>query len=99
MIQKELAYEGGVAKGYIIPLGSANIVFAVGTKGLVGCGAFDVSALDRFGYPAARVKPVGGSSIEGLEDLMAGEVKDVNGAAAGLGVEVGMRGDEALALL
>jgi uncharacterized protein YunC (DUF1805 family) len=99
MIQEDLSYEGGVAKGYVIPLGPANIVFVVGTKGLVGCGAFDVSALDRFGYPAARVKPPGRSSIEGIGDLLAGEVKEVNGSAAGLGVEVGMRGDEALALL
>jgi len=61
--------------------------------------AFDVAALERFGYPAARVRPTGSGSIESLEDLLEGEVKDANGPAAALGVEVGMRGREALDLL
>lgn len=98
-IMEELAYGGGAAKGYVIPVGPAKIVFAVGTKGMVGCGAFDVLALERFGYPAARVKPKRSGSIESLEDLLAGEVKDANAPAAALGVEVGMRGREALDLL
>lgn len=99
IIMEELEYRGGVAKGYVIPIGPANIVFAVGTTGMVGCGAFDVVALERFGYPAARVRPTGSGSIESLEDLLEGEVKDANGPAAALGVEVGMRGREALDLL
>ncbi|MGB3944850.1 MAG: YunC family protein [Methanothrix sp.] len=99
MISEELEYGGGVAKGYVIPIGPAKIVFAVGAKGMVGCGAFDVQALERFGYPAARVRPAGGGPVESLEDLLEGEVKDANGPAAALGVEVGMRGRDALELL
>ncbi|UEC43212.1 MAG: exported protein of unknown function [Methanothrix sp.] len=99
VIMEELEYGGGVAKGYVIPIGPAKIVFAVGIKGMVGCGAFDVLALERFGYPAARVKATESGSIESLEDLFKGEVKDANGPAAALGVEVGMRGRDALELL
>jgi uncharacterized protein YunC (DUF1805 family) len=66
---------------------------------MIGCGAFDVAALERFRYPAAKVKPTRGPSIADLEDLLAGEVKDANGAAASLGVAVGMSGKEALDLL
>jgi uncharacterized protein YunC (DUF1805 family) len=63
---------------------------------MVGCGAFDVAALDKFGYPAARVKSIGGSSISTIDDLLAGVVKDVNAAASKRGVKIGMSGREAL---
>ena len=99
MIQEKVANSGGDADGYVIPLGLANLVFVVGERGMVGCGAFDVTALEKFDYPAARVKPGRGPSIASIEDLLAGEVKDSNSAAARLGVRVGMRGKEALDLL
>jgi uncharacterized protein YunC (DUF1805 family) len=99
MIQEKVAYKGGEADGYIIPLGPANLVVVVANKGMVGCGAFDVEALEKFDYPAARVKPTRGSSIANVEDLLFGEIKDTNAAAATLGVKVGMSGKEALDLL
>ncbi len=99
MIQERVAYKNGEADGYIIPLGPANLVVVVTKRGLVGCGAFDVEALEKFDYPAARVKPTRGSSIANVEDLLSGEIKDANAAAAKLGVEVGMSGKEALDLL
>ena len=45
------------AEGYVIPLGPANLVAIITDIGLVGCGAFDVAALDSFSYPAAKVRP------------------------------------------
>ncbi len=50
---------GKQARGYVIPLGPANLVFIVTDKGMVGCGAFDVMALSSFRYSApgyARLK-------------------------------------------
>ena len=84
------------AQGYVIPLGPFNIVLAATDIGLVGCGAIDVAALDRFDYPAARVKAAGGSSIVTIDDLLDGEVKDTNAAAIKLGIKIGMSGREAL---
>jgi uncharacterized protein YunC (DUF1805 family) len=84
------------ADGYVIPLGPVNLVNVVTDVGMVGCGAFDVAALDKFGYPAARVKPTGGDSVATIGDLLAGEVKDANEAATRLGVKLGMSGREAL---
>ena len=52
------------AQGFIIPLGPANLVAIKTDVGLVGCGAFDVAALDSFSYPAAKVRPSLGPSIE-----------------------------------
>jgi len=84
------------ADGYIIPLGPVNVVGVVTDRGMVGCGAFDVAALDRYDYPAARVKSAKGGSIATIEDLLSGVVNDVNAAAMTCGVAVGMSGREAL---
>ena len=90
---------GKQADGYIIPLGPVSLVNVVTDVGMVGCGAFDVAALNNFGYPAAKVRPSQGSSIATIEDLLQGIVKEVNPAAEKLGLKVGQTGREALELL
>ena len=87
------------ADGYIIPLGAVNLVNVVTDVGMVGCGAFDIAALNNFGYPAAKVRPAKGCSIATVEDLLQGIVKEVNPAAEKLGLKVGLTGREALELL
>ena len=57
MKQETIQIGGKTAQGYEIPIGPVNLVFACTRVGLVGCGAIDVAALDRFNYPAARVRP------------------------------------------
>ncbi|MDH7509918.1 MAG: YunC family protein [Methanolinea sp.] len=86
-------------EGFVVPLGPVNLVGVVARKGMVGCGAVDVAALEKFGYPAARVRPSTGPSIATIEDLLAGIVKEANSSAQGLGVREGMTGREALDLL
>jgi uncharacterized protein YunC (DUF1805 family) len=87
------------ADGYVIPLGPVNLVNVVTDVGMVGCGAFDVAALNNFGYPAAKVRSAKGSSIATIEDLLKGIVGEVNPAAEKLGLKVGLTGREALELL
>ena len=87
------------ADGYVIPLGILNLVNVVTDTGMVGCGAFDILALDNFGYPAARVKSATGCGIATIDDLLSGLVKDANAAAIKRGVKVGMTGREALDLI
>lgn len=84
------------ADGYLLPLGPVNLVNVVTDRGMVGCGAFDVAALDRFAYPAARVKSAQGGAIATIEDLLSGVVDEVNAAADKCGVAIGMSGREAL---
>jgi len=75
-------------------------VFVKTDTGLVGCGAFDVLALEKFGYPAAKVTTASGTpSIAGIDDLLSGEIIVANGPAKKLGVLPGMSGREALELL
>jgi len=99
MIHTKVQLTGKDADGYVIPIGSLNLVNVVTDRGMVGCGAFDVAALNNFGYPAARVRPSKGSSIATIDDLLMGIVKEVNPAGEKLGLKVGMTGKEALDLL
>jgi len=87
------------ADGYVIPLGGIKLVSVVTDMGMVGCGAFDVAALNNFSYPAAKVRPSQGDSIASIDDLMVGIVKEVNPAAEKLGLKTGITGKEALEML
>ncbi len=95
MSHKTVPVGDGVADGYVIALGPVNLVCVVASHGMVGCGAFDVAALDRFGYAAARVRRADGP-VADVDDLLAAEVTEANEAARLLGVAVGMSGTAAL---
>jgi uncharacterized protein YunC (DUF1805 family) len=99
MIHKKVKLTKKQADGYVIPLGKVNLVNVATDVGMVGCGAFDVAALNNFGYPAAKVKPSRGSSVATIDDLLDGIIKETNEAAAELGIKIGMSGREALNLL
>jgi uncharacterized protein YunC (DUF1805 family) len=99
MEQVEIQLTRKVAKGYIIPLGPANLVAVMTDVGMVGCGAFDVAALDSFSYPAAKVRPAIGPSIVDTDDILKGIIKEANRSALGRGIQTGMTGRQALELL
>ena len=73
--------------GSVISLGALSLVNVVTDTVMVGCGAFDVMALDNFGYPAARVKSATGSGIATIEDILSSIVKYANAAAIKRGVK------------
>lgn len=97
--QRKIRLSKKEVEGFIIPLGPANLVAIRTDVGLVGCGAFDVAALDSFSYPAAKVRPAIGPSIVDTSDILTGIVKEANRSAMGRGIRNGMTGKEALELL
>jgi len=99
MKSEEIQLKSSMGTGYVLPLGPVTLVWVVARRGLVGCGAFDVAALGRFGYPAARVRPACGDSVATLEDLVWGVIKETNVPAQKRGISNGMSGKEALDLL
>jgi len=99
MQEETIRLKNSEAAGYVVPLGPVNLVWVIARKGLVGCGAFDVKALEKFGYPAARVRSVRGPSVSTLDDLITGEIREANEGAEAIGVVAGMSGKEALDLL
>lgn len=96
MEQKTVKLAHKDAQGIVIPLGPANLVAIITDVGLIGCGAFDVAALDSFSYPAAKVRPAIGPSIVSTDDILTGIVKEANRSAMGRGIHNGMTGREAL---
>lgn len=99
MIHMKIQLAEKEADGYVIPLGGIKLVSVVTDMGMVGCGAFDLMALNNFSYPAVKVKPSQGTSISSIDDLMQGIVKEVNPAAERLGLKAGITGREALEML
>jgi uncharacterized protein YunC (DUF1805 family) len=99
MQEERIALPHKEGRGYVIPLGPVNLVFISTDIGMVGCGAFDVMALDRFGYPAARARTLHGAPIVTLNDLLEGIIRDPNQQASVRGIREGMPVRNALALL
>lgn len=99
MQQVDVQLTKKVANGFVIPLGPANLIAVKTDLGMVGCGAFDVSALDSFSYPAVKVRPSIGPSIVDIDDILKGIVKEANRSAIGRGIKNGMTGRQALELL
>ncbi|MGA2918387.1 YunC family protein [Methanoregula sp.] len=99
MHQVDIQLNNKKAVGFVVPLGPANLVAIKTDIGMVGCGAFDVAALDSFSYPAVKVRPVLGPSIVDTNDILMGIVKEANRSAMGRGIKTGMTGRQALELL
>ncbi len=91
--------EGRSAEVVVMPIGPVSLVYARTERGMLACGAIDPAALEKFGLAVARVKPMSGSSIGSLDDLLAGEVREANAAAQALGIQPGMSGSAAFAKL
>ena len=90
---------GKTAEGYEISLGVVNLVFIKTDEGMIACGAFNVAVLDKFSYPAVRIKSKDGSPISTPDDLLNGVAVEVNKSAAARGIETGCSGKDALGLL
>lgn len=99
MIHQKVALTSKQADGYVFPLAQVKVVCVVTDSGMVGCGAFDVIALDSFKIPAAKIKSASGNPIATVDDLLSGVVKEANDEATKRGIKTGMSGKEALDLL
>jgi uncharacterized protein YunC (DUF1805 family) len=71
---------------------SPPLVLIVADKGFVMCGFLNIEAAERLGVAAAMV-----SGVKTFEDILNTEIKAVTSKAKGMGVQPGMRGEEALA--
>lgn len=99
MVSESFSLSGRQVTGHVIPIGPVNLVFATAENGLVGCGAIDVLALEKFHYAAAKVRPCGSASVSTIQELLSGEIVAVNKYAAEHGITIGMSGKDALARL
>jgi len=70
---------------------SPPLLVITADKGFVMCGFLNVEAAEKLGVTAAVV-----SGVKTFEDVLSGSVKAVTSKANSLGIEVGMKGAEAL---
>jgi uncharacterized protein YunC (DUF1805 family) len=96
MLHKKIQLTNKQANGYIIPLGTLNLITIATDIGMIACGAFNAQALDNFNYPAVLIKSKTGDSLKTIEDLLEGTVKEANNSAITLGIEIGITGKQAL---
>ena len=66
------------------------------TRGVVGCGIFDVAIANRFGMAFAIARGTPEHPLREPEDLLDAIVREVSEAAEKLGITPGMTGREAL---
>jgi len=84
--------DGNVCTGVRVELpDSPPLLVISGDKGFVMCGFLNMEAAERLGAPAAMV-----SGVKTFEDVLNAQIKAVTSRAKGLGVEVGMKGADAL---
>jgi len=72
-------------------LDSPPLLLVVAERGFVMCGFLNVDAAERLGVAAAVV-----SGVKNFEDVLNAQVKALTSKARSQGVEVGMKGAEAL---
>jgi uncharacterized protein YunC (DUF1805 family) len=73
---------------------SPPLLLIIGEKGFVMCGFLNVENAEKLGVTAAVV-----SGVKTFDDVLNGQVKAVTSKAKNLGIEVGMKGADALKLM
>jgi uncharacterized protein YunC (DUF1805 family) len=73
---------------------SPPLLLIMGEKGFVMCGFLNVESAEKLGVTAAVV-----SGVKTFDDVLNGQVKAVTSKAKNLGIEVGMKGADALKLI
>jgi uncharacterized protein YunC (DUF1805 family) len=68
-------------------------------RGIVGCGIYDVKVAEEFGMAVAIAKGTPARPLCEPEDLFGARIVAATAAAAGLGIQPGMTGMEALGKL
>lgn len=74
-----------------LPDSPAPLLLISAEKGFVMCGFLNIEAAERLNVAAAMV-----SGVKTFEDVLNAQVKAVTSKAKSLGVEVGVKGSEAL---
>jgi uncharacterized protein YunC (DUF1805 family) len=70
---------------------SPPLLLIIAEKGFVMCGFLNMEAAEKLGVAAAMV-----SGVKTFDDVLNAQVKAVTSKAKTLGIEIGMRGSEAL---
>ena len=70
------------------------LLLIIAEKGFVMCGFLNMEAAERLGVTAAMV-----SGVKTFDDVLNAQIKAMTTKAKGFGIEIGMKGTEALKLM
>jgi uncharacterized protein YunC (DUF1805 family) len=94
-VKEKLKIADKTATGLLVELpDSPPLVMIIGKTGFIMCGFLNMNAAEKLNVAAAMV-----SGVKSFEDVLKAEVKAVTSKARMKGVNVGMKGEEALKLL
>jgi uncharacterized protein YunC (DUF1805 family) len=95
-VNRTLEFDGGEAIGstYQWPGGQYCAIHT--SKGLVGCGIYDIRSANEFNLAVAIARGTPAKPLREPEDLFGAKILEVSRAAEALGVAVGMTGREAV---
>ncbi|RLG22411.1 DUF1805 domain-containing protein [Methanosarcinales archaeon] len=91
LIHERVKIDNGEVDCYSIELPGAPLIVLRAEKGFVMCGYLDISAAEKLGVVAAKVK-----GVATFEDVLNGVVVETTSKARELGIYAGMRGKDAL---
>ena len=76
-----------------------QFVMIVAEKGLLSCGIVDKAIMEKFEFAVAIARGTPENPLVTTADLLEARIVDVTPKAAELGIQIGMTGNDALALL
>lgn len=89
---KHVEVNGKIALGLKVELPeSPPLLLVVGKRGFIMCGFLNIEVAEKIGVAAAMV-----SGVKDFKDVLEAEIKAATSKAKELGVNIGMKGKEAL---
>jgi uncharacterized protein YunC (DUF1805 family) len=98
-ISHPLQFNNGCAIGISNRWKQGQYCSILTSTGIVGCGIYDVKTAGEFGQVIAIAKGTPENPLVNPEDLFEAKIVDMTPRASELGVEIGMRGRDAVELL
>ena len=88
---------GKTAQGLMVSWDGGQFVMIIAEKGVVSCGVVDKVVMERFDAAVAIARGTPEKPLRTVEDLLAAKIADVTKkASSSFGIQVGMKGEEAL---
>jgi uncharacterized protein YunC (DUF1805 family) len=92
-----VAAGGKTAQGLMVSWDGGQFVMIIAEKGIVSCGVVDKVVMERFDAAVAIARGTPEKPLRTVEDLLGAKIADVTQkASSSYGIQVGMKGDEAL---
>ncbi len=92
-----VAAGGKTAQGLMVSWDGGQFVMIIAEKGVVSCGVVDKVVMERFDAAVAIARGTPEKPLRTVEDLLGAKIADVTQkASSAFGVEVGMKGEDAL---